>query len=320
MNDFAEELSKIVAFLAGEFARKDNRQCTHVDLLFRPGSGYRDETIRQWVRAGEDAELFDLEQFANVEKLAKMILDIAEQEADAKAPGRHHFVVRTTQYLGARMVHSFSLSPSHGGGSSGGRHDGEEAALVPSSGQGGSSVRADVVLAGHAHQLMRVNTHMFDGTIRALTNLVTSGQGEIADLRAENMALRREVEAARAGKMEREYQIEMGLHKNARLNAGFQKLMQIGTVVAAKLGGDAQPDASPLVMLFTELRRSLRQDQLAAVGKVFATHVAPLMGMLDVMQQALVMEILKIVVPEIGPEAPPAGNTTTVTEDKRASS
>ena len=90
MSDNAELHGKILGFLAGEFARKEGRQCVGVDLLYAPGGGFKDEEVRKWVRTDEP-ELFD--NFVNVEKLVTDIIEIAEGEADAKPAGKHRFVI-----------------------------------------------------------------------------------------------------------------------------------------------------------------------------------------------------------------------------------
>lgn len=104
--------AKILAFLVGEFARTEARQCTGVDLIYAPGQGYRDEPIRTWDRV-EEPNLFD--QVSSIETLASTILEVAEGEADAKDQGRHRFIVRTRQYFGGRAVQSFTLSPTFTG-------------------------------------------------------------------------------------------------------------------------------------------------------------------------------------------------------------
>ncbi len=102
---------KILTFLVGEF----KRQCLGVDLFYAPGDGYRDEPIRTWTYEN-DAEFFgSLEDSSNIVKLASLILEIAEGEADAKDAGRHRFYVRTHQRVGARHTMSFSLSPAYCG-------------------------------------------------------------------------------------------------------------------------------------------------------------------------------------------------------------
>jgi len=154
MSDQAELHGKILGFLMGEWARKDNRQLVSVDLLYAPGSGYRDEEIRKWVRADEP-DLFA--EFVNIEKLVAQIVEIATGEADAKAPGKHRFVVRCTQHGGSRPTLSFALSPSYTGN--------EDVAIVPTGGGlggGGVSSKDQQVIANHAGQLMRINAQMFD--------------------------------------------------------------------------------------------------------------------------------------------------------------
>jgi hypothetical protein len=281
MSDNAEIYAKILAFLAGEFALKENRQCLGVDLLYSPGGGFRDEPIRSWLRK-DDPDLF--ESFVNVEKLVAQIVEIVEGEVDAKQPGRHRFVVRTHQAMGGRALTSIVLQPSFRGG-------GDELALATTHGGGpggsnGGPNQVATVLASHAAQLMRINAGMFDGTIRVLGQQSVSLHQQIAELTTENIALRRELDEARSNKMEREFQIAMGAEKNKRANEGFQKLLQIGTVVAAKMGGDdgSIGAPSPLAMLLQDFGKSLRPDQIAA-----------LMNVLDMGQKMLFMEIMNTV-------------------------
>lgn len=281
MSDNAELHGKILGFLMAEWARKDNRQLTGVDLLYAPGNGFKDDEIRKWIRSDEP-ELFA--EFVNVEKLVSQIIEIAEGEADAKSPGKHRFTVRTHQHMGGRATMSFALSPSYRGS--------EDTALMQS---GGGGSRDQQVIASHAGQLMRINAQMFEGTIRVLGQQNMNLHEQASALTAENAMLRRELEEARSNKMDREFQIAMAAEKNARTNAGFQKLLQIGSVVAAKMGtgaetlGDGSP--TPLAMLIAEFYQSLRQDQLGA-----------LMQTLDMGQKIIFMEIVNMVKP---PEQPP---------------
>jgi hypothetical protein len=294
MSDNAELHGKILAFLAGEWARKGERQLTGVDLVYAPGGGYREEEIRKWVRADE-TELF--ESFVNVEKLVSTIIEIAEGEADAKPSGKHRFVVRTHQHAGGRATQSFALSPGYNGA--------DEMALVPG---GGSGSRPDVI-ANHAGQLMRINAQMFEGTIRVLGQQHVTLYEEVAQLRTENNKLRRENDELRSNREEREFQIALAMEKNQRTNAGFQKLLQIGTVVAAKIGGgDGGADASsPLMMLVSEFGRSLRPDQMSVLtGKA----IPILMASLDVAQKIMFMEIMNMITspePQSGESRPSVG-------------
>jgi hypothetical protein len=276
MSDTGELHGKMLTFLAGEFARKAERQCISVELDYAPGGGFKDETIRKWVRA-DDTELFD--NFANVEKLVGMILEIAMGEADAKPPGKHRFVVRTTQHMKERATLSFALSPSYNGS--------EDTSLVTAAGAG----RTDQgVIANHAGQLMRINAQMFEGTIRVLGQQNMNLHDQVKALTAENAVLRSELEEARSNKMDREFQIAMAAEKNARTNAGFQKLLQIGSVVAAKIGGGDESKGagptSPLAILMADFAKSLRPDQINV-----------LMGTLDMAQKLIFFEIMNIVLP-----------------------
>lgn len=292
MADNAEIHGKILGFLMGEWARKDNRQLTRVDLLYAPGGGFRDEEVRSWVRS-DQPELFA--EFVNIEKLVAQIVEIAEGEADAKPQGKHRFVVRCLQHAGSRPSLSFALSPSYTGG--------DETALVSSGGgpaPRGNEVAVAQVLASNNSQLMRTNQQMFDGTIRVLGQQTMNLHQQVSELTAENAVLRKELEEARSNKMDREFNIAMAAEKNARTNAGFQKLLQIGTVVAAKIGGgddNQQASQSPLGMLIGEFYNSLRSDQMGA-----------LMQTLDMAQKMMFMEIVNLVRPPEGKgDGSPAG-------------
>lgn len=301
MADNAELHSKIFGFLLAEWARKDNRQLVEVELLYAPGGGYRDEPIRKWVRADEP-DFFA--EHVNIEKLVTQIIEIAEGEADAKTSGKHRFIIRTKQHLGERANMSFALSPSYTG-------SGDETALVSSGGGGGgagrgSDVAAAQILASNNGQLMRINAQMFDAALRPLAQQNSQLLTELISLREENSQLQRKLSEAESNRMDREFQIAMAVDKNQRTNAGFQKLLQIGTVVAAKwsanTGDQAQiGEASPLAMLCGEFYQSLRQEQLGV-----------LMQTLDMSQKIMFMEIVNMVrPPDKGPgqpQTPPPGS------------
>jgi len=110
-----DRYAKIRDFLMTEWSRKDNRQLVGVDLLYAPGQGYRDETLRSWERADEP-EFFATDE--NVENLVSTIIALATSEADVKSPGKHRFIVRTRQHMGARPTLSFALYPSAFGAAS----------------------------------------------------------------------------------------------------------------------------------------------------------------------------------------------------------
>ena len=294
MSDQAELHGKILGFLMGEWARKDNRQLVSVDLLYAPGSGYRDEEVRKWVRADEP-DLFA--EFANLEKLVAQIVEIAVGEADAKASGKHRFIVRCTQHGGSRPTHSFALSPSYTGGS-------DDVAIVPSGGGGGGGSKDSAqVISSHASQLMRINAQMFEGTIRVLGQQNMALHQQVSELTADNASMRRDLEEARSNRMDREFQMAMATEKNMRTNAGFQKLIQIGSVVAAKIaGGDdsngsQHPSTSPIGILLGEFYQSLRPEQMGTM-----------MQMLDMAQKMMFMEIVNLIKPPEQPSGPGPSN------------
>lgn len=257
----AEIHQKILGFLIGEFAKTEGHQCTSVELLFSPGSGYKDEQVREWMRA-DDPELFEP---ARSPELVSLMIDIAEGEADAKPPGRYRFIVRTTQFLKGRQICSFALQPAFAGND-------DSSALATAAASAGTRDNAQVI-SQHASQLMRVNVQMFDGALRSLSANNERLSKANADLHAENVLLRREVEDARTTKMDKEFQIGMAADKNRRANVGFNQLMQLGTIVAAKIGSSGEAPgsaaaAAPFQNLVSEFGKSLSQDQIQVLVQV----------------------------------------------------
>jgi regulator of replication initiation timing len=291
----SENHGRLSTFLLTEWARKDNRQLVEVSLMYAPGGGFKNEPIRKWVRA-DNPEYFA--EIVNVESLVSHILEIAESEADAKPAGKHRFIVRTQQHLGEQANFSIALQPSYTGS--------DDGAMVTTiagggGGRGGESIAAAQVLAGNNAQLMRTNTQMFDGTIRVLGQQTQNLHEQVVDLTKENAILRRELEEARSNKLDREFQIHMAAEKNNRTNAGFQKALQLGTVLVAKIAADktnpgALGEGAPLPLLIEELKQSLRQDQMQAV-----------MGILDMPQKIIFMEIINMATPK-PPPGPPQGH------------
>jgi hypothetical protein len=292
VSDNAELHGKILGFLMAEWARKDNRQLIGVDLLYAPGNGFKDEEIRKWIRADEP-ELFA--EFVNIEKLVSLIVEIAEGEADAKPAGKHRFIVRTQQHMGRGGMHSFALQPSFRGS--------EDLSLMSGGGGAGGGRSDSGVIANHAGQLMRINAQMFEGTIRVFGQQNLSLHEQVNTLTAENMMLRRELEDARSNKMEREFQHAMAAEKNARTNMAFKQVLQLGTVVVAKIGagqgGQSQVAGgppSPLAMLIADFSKSLRPEQ----GEV-------IMKTLDMSQKIMFMEIVNQVRASMPPDEGPGG-------------
>ena len=141
---------------------------------------------------------------------------------------------------------------------------------------------------------------MYEGTIRVLGSQNADMRQENAELRAENINLRREVDEARSNKLDREFQIAMAAEKNARTNEGFQKLLQLGSVVAAKIGGVSEGGGTgnAALMLLVEFGKSLRSDQVNAI-----------MGLLDMSQKIMFMELLNMLFPPTEKPNAPAGGS-----------
>lgn len=276
-----EHHPKLLAFLAGEFSKKEGRQCVRVDLEYSQPGGYRPERLRTWARE-EEPELFD--NFVQVEQLTSTIIEIAEGHADSFGMGSHRFLVRTHQHLGGRAMHSFKVVPSFEAGA--------DMALVTtqqSGGGGGGGGEALGVLTQNNTALMRTNQAMFTASFGTLAGLAENLRAENVKLKTENEVMRRELDDARSNKDEREFEIAMKMNKEQRTSKSFDKVLQIGTVIAAKMtGGDKDPGSpTPLSMMLGELGQSLRPEQVSALFNV-----------LDIGQRILFAEIMKMVTPE----------------------
>lgn len=292
MPDNAELHQKMVAFLMGEWNRKEERQLVGVDLFYSPGQGYKDEEIRKWERADEP-EFFA--EYVNIEKLAGLIIEIAEGDVDTRLPRKHRYFVRTRQHMGSKPTMPFALYPAFHG------HSDETAIVTDGSGGGGGGgggkeIAVAQILAQNNGQLMRTNQQMFDGTIRVLGHQNQNMHEQIIALREENAKLRMDLEKAESNKEDRQFQMAMAAEKNIRNNQLAQKAMQLSTVVFSKWaanGSESQQlgEGNPVSMLVNELKGSLRPDQTQAV-----------MQILDMPQKILFMEIIKLASPpEQGP-------------------
>ena len=281
----AEIHQRLLGFLLGEFAKTENHTCISLELVFSP-AGYKDEPIQEWIRK-TDPDLFEPAQTPD---FCSLIIDIAAGEADAKPPGRHRFVVRTKQFLHGQASQSFALQPSYTG-------EDPSIALMAAQGGGRSGGNGELqIIANHANQLMRNNTQIFDGSIRVLVATNQMLSKENGDLRIENFKLKGEVEAAKHDRLKDEFEISMAVDKNNRANAGWQKALQLGTVLAARITGGtsgtegnqggAQAGPSPLHMLVAELKNSLMRKP---------ETIAVLMNAFDMSEKILFSQIMEIV-------------------------
>lgn len=283
----SEEIhAQLLGFIGEAFGRKEHRQATKLTLSYCPPSS-REEPMRSWDRH-ERAELFD--RLDLTEALIREIIEICETHADTQGPGgRHKYKVRIDEALGGKVFHQFVVKPSY---------DPSTALVAPGGGGGDGSAIGDAalaVLSSNNQTLMRINQQTHESTFRALANMTDDLREENMNLRIENRSLRKQVDELESTKMDREYQMVMVAEKSARSNKMTEKLLQLGTVVMAKITGTAKELGAPdgLTMLLSEFGKSLRQDQL---GKF--------MTILDQSQVAMFFQIMDMVQPKQPPQAP----------------
>lgn len=285
---------KLLEFIGPAFAAKDNRLAMKLELLYCPKNA-REEPMREWDR-NERPEVF--EQLDLTEALIQSIIKLAEDHADSFGQGYHRFKVRVHQQFNSKPSISFGLRPSFDQYSGGG---GEETAMTTFGGGGGGhgGASGDAVIGAlgmvrdHAGQLMRINTQMHGESFRVLANLTEDLRDENIKLRTENSSLRKELETAQSNKDDREYQFAMAHSKNQRTDAAVGKLLQIGTVIAAKITGMSKELGAPdgIAMLLSEFGRSLKPEQ-----------IQKLMGVLDQGQLIMFMQIMEMVQPKQPPQ------------------
>lgn len=245
----------LFAFFAGEFAKRDEYQCTSVTASYAPPGGYREEEIRRWDRRATP----DRFELAGIGELTKEVLDVVTHEVDAKQPGRHRFTIKTTQAKGGRATHSISLAPAFSGNGD------ESTALVVSKGAEGA------IIANHANALMRVNQQMFDSVVRVSMQAGESLRRQNEELLTENRDLRRKLDEAESTRLEREFRVAQAAETMNFKKQGMQQLFQFGQVAMAHLtsgGKTADPD-SALVGVLYELGTTFRPEQFSALQQIF---------------------------------------------------
>lgn len=290
----SEELHrKLVAFLSGEFARQEGRQCVSLTLYYAQ-PGFREEELRSWVRT-EQPELFS--NFTKVEELASAIIEATEGHVDAFSMGAQRYVVKTLQHLQGRAQLAFKLSPSS-------LANGEDMTGLQLSGGGKGSGVAEAmgVVTQNNMALLRSNTQLFQSAFGTLAKVNDDLREDNAKLHARVAVLENENSTLKMDQTEREFSIAMKMEQNQRASKGFDKMIQLGTIVAAKMvgSGDDKNGPSGLTMLLSSFAKSLRPEQTSS-----------LMTMLDGDQKLLFFEIMNTV-----SAAESAGNTTPGTNGK----
>lgn len=291
----SEEIhAQLLSFLGEAFARQGHRQAVKVSLLYCPPKS-REEPMRSWDRE-TDGTVF--ERLDLLESLIRTIIESSETLADANGIGTHQFKVKVFEHLGGTSFSPFRIKPSYDGTQS------NDLALPNMGGQGnGDSSAAMAILSQNNGVLLRVNQQMFDSSFRTLANLTENMRAENNELRLENQKLRKELEEAQSNKLDREYQLAMAADKNARTNRATEKLLQLGTVIAARITGTGKElgVTDGLQMLLMQFGKSLRPDQLQK-----------LMTVLDQGQLAMFVQIMEMIpkgdAPPQGGGAPPQQN------------
>ena len=275
--------AKVLGFLATEFSKKQHHSCVRVELLYSQ-SGFRDDELRSWERTA-DPELF--ENMVRVEQLASTIIEIAEGHADSFGTGRHRYVIRTKQHMGGRAMESFSLRPSFEAGSD------PNAMTIAGQGDRGSATGEVLgILTQNNLAFMRTHQQMYQTSFGTLASLTENLRSENVELRTENTQLRREVEELRSNKDEREFQIALTAKRSERSDKMTEKILQIGSVVAAKIMGPNKELGSgtdALSMLLIDFGKSLHPQQVLAFQKI-----------LEPTQLLMFFEIMEMVAPKNG--------------------
>lgn len=261
---------QLVEFLGREFGRAKERMCTGVSLSQAP-AGARGSEIRAWHR-DESPELFD--SLGNVENLAQQMLDMAQREATSRGPGRHRFVVRTTQHIGGGASHAFYLIV-----------DPEE----DFTGLDGGTDPKDQIAQQMRHTewaikamlgLAQSNTASYQQQIRTLAN-----QNE--QLYQDRARMIAQLEASQIEEAERTMAM-LSLEKaDERKDAILKQLLPLAPIALARFvskGAPAGSGASALGPVLKNLIKSFKEPQLAKLGSI-----------LNVEQQLLFMEAIRIV-------------------------
>lgn len=240
---------RLVAFLTAEINRKEQQQCTRVELLYAQ-PGCRDQELMSWVRR-DDPDAFEL---VGIMDMVSKVISRAEGEADAFGNGRHRFTVRTHKAVGASAQYSFAIQSAY-------NTNADELALVP-----GGGPKPDVVTQNN-QMLGRLLQNVVQGSYGVLGNTNTHLAEENRELRTRVGNLEKDLDAARSLKEDRGFEIETKRKKFDREEIAFKKLIQFGTLALAKLGAGSEESSgsgtpTSLAMVISSLGESLRENQI----------------------------------------------------------
>ena len=255
--DTADLHARILTFLRGELALTGHQVMISLELELAPSvQGARPQQLKKWIRESQP-ELF--EGGLETEKLASAIIQLADDDVETQQLGKYRYVLRSHQHLGGRSTLSFSLSPTY-------RHDGPDGAesttaLMAAGQKLDGNAAATMILGKHAGDLLRTNLQMFDIQGKYATHVTAKLLEENAELSLECRNLRRENDELKSTRMEREYALSERAEKMHQGNKQFDKVMQLGTIVASKMLGDGGGGATPVGMLLATFKDSITQQQ-----------------------------------------------------------
>lgn len=274
---------KLVAFLGGEFARAEGRQCVRFELVSAQ-PGLRGDPIRTWDRS-ERPEIFD--GLANIEALVTEIIRLAADHADSFGGGSHRFEVRTEQHLGGRQKSSFRILV-------------DESAGEPS---GGDDAPTATGLVGQLMRHLEVNARtqagMYQTTIGTMSRMIQDLADEARALRSDRNSRFDELEEARSRQADRDLEGMRQVASDRRKDEAFGKIMQLVPIAASRMlsggsgsgsgagagkgSGQGAGAGEALTILANELTDSLSPEQFAQIA-----------GALGVNQKILLAELFRI--------------------------
>lgn len=262
----SEDLHRqIVGFLAGEFARVENRSCIQLDLVSAQ-PGMKGDGIRTWDRK-EAPDVF--EGKGAIENLATEIIKLAEEHADSYGSGNHRFELRTTQYLGGRQRTAFRIRIDSDEGSSAGT--GEDAPTA-------TGLVAQLMRHNEAKE--RVMVQLFQQTIGTMSRTLSEMSEENRQLRADRRDHLHELEGAKSAELERELKAAAQVAADERKDKALQQLYQLVPVVKARLLSAGQTDSgeTPEAILIEALTGSLEPAQMAQIARTLSPNQMILLG------------------------------------------
>jgi hypothetical protein len=278
---------KLLAFLAGAFARHHEETCVKIELEFSPGSGYSPDRLQTWTPQshpeyfgvfapedspeGEDVGKLAQKRHVFTSRLVGEMVQLARDFADSHSSGTHRFTVRTHQHLGGRDTHRFVLKPSYRG------EDGDDAAPL------------EATTSGQIAQLMRHLENKERGMRDMMGSFLQAISRATESTREENQALRSQVndllawrqktietiEEARSKEHDRELDLLIRMGEKERKDFAVKKvvnLLPVAMSAAMRRLGSGQGGNEPGKVNGTANKKAAPASPLAqALGKLALT-------------------------------------------------